>query len=174
MMDQQGLIGYSSIEKNNKKNSYILIVFLLVRFWMLELPMLSLCLHGLLPPLPPSFCTHILSSANPSLRLPTSLLFFLTFSSFLKSPRHPPLPLPPLSLALHLLLSPCVLPVAHDPAVQPQADCGAHTAGEAAVGGALAQRTGASSFSSPLYVLSFPLIRASICLLCLFTYYVLF
>lgn len=88
--------------------------------------------------IPPSLSRP--SSINPSMRL----ALFTFFSS--PPPRHHPVPVC-LSPALHLLLSPCVLPVAHDTAVQPQADCGAHTAGEAALGGALAQRTGASSSS---------------------------
>lgn len=101
----------------------------------------SHCLQSSLPHLllsPSSLLYRLLS-------VPRSLLFIFCSSP---PPHHYPLPVVlSLSLALHLLFSPCVLPVAHDPAVQPKADCGAHTAGEAALGGALAQRTGASSSS---------------------------
>lgn len=131
-----------------------------------------------LPSSSPSFTLYpLFFSINPSLRLALFTFFRSSFLSphLLITTRHYPLPVSLLSLALYLLLSPCVLPVAHDPAVQPQADCGAHAAGEAALGGALAQRTGASSSSSSsvsclparhFCVCSFPLISpfASLCL----------
>lgn len=87
-------------------------------------------------------CAHSASSLL-SLRLLSMNPSTFLFSTF--SPPSVTAPPPP-PVALRLLFSPCVLPVAHDPAVQPQADCGAHTAGEAALGGALAQRTGAPFF----------------------------
>lgn len=93
------------------------------------------CLHCFLPPLSLS-----LSPPHPPFLSPSSALLS-------SPPRSALCPLSSLTRpppALHLLFSPRVLPVAHDPAVQPQADCGAHTAGEAALGGALARRTGAS------------------------------
>lgn len=101
------------------------------------------------PSLAPSLLHSLLSSANSLCGRPFATS---TPNSPLTRPpvaAPPPLLLPP---ALHLLFSPCVLPVAHDPAVQPKADCGAHTAGEAALGGALAQRTGASSASCSILV----------------------
>lgn len=96
-----------------------------------------------------------------------STFFLLLFSLHISKPltRHYPFPVSlSLFLALYLLLSPCVLPVAHDPAVQPQADCGAHTAGEAALGGALAQRTGALLFLLSLSLCSCRLSPFCVCL----------
>lgn len=123
----------------------------------------------LLPPssfsLSPSLLhSLLLSSANSLCGRP-----FATFTTPPPPSLNHPLLLPPLSpplllpLALHLLFSPCVLPVAHDPAVQPKADCGAHTAGEAALGGALAQRTGASSASCSCRLSAVCLLPLTLC-----------